>query len=109
QSNNRIQKYVGGSATGTAVTGLTLSNPCDVYVDNNNVLYVLDTSNYRVLRWNNNVVTVVAGGFGAGSTYDKMSTSYSMFVDASYNIYVSDYGNHRVAFWSAGNPNMSQL
>ncbi|CAF4113824.1 unnamed protein product, partial [Rotaria magnacalcarata] len=109
QSNNRIQKYVGGSATGTAVTGLTLSNPCDVYVDNNNVLYVMDTSNYRVLRWNNNVVTVVAGGFGAGSTYDKMSTSYSMFVDASYNIYVSDYGNHRVAFWSAGNPNMSQL
>ncbi|CAF1614150.1 unnamed protein product [Rotaria magnacalcarata] len=109
QSNNRIQKFVGGSATGTAVTNLTLSNPCDLYVDNNNVLYILDTSNYRVLRWSNNVVTVVAGGFGAGSTYDKMSTSYSMFIDASYNIYVSDYGNHRVALWSAGYPNMSQL
>ncbi|CAM4911172.1 unnamed protein product [Rotaria socialis] len=109
QSNNRIQKFVGGSPTGAAVTNLTLSNPCDVYVDNNNVLYILDTSNYRVLRWDNNVVTVVAGGFGAGSTYDKMSTSYSMFVDASYNIYVSDYGNNRVALWSAGFPNMSQL
>ncbi|CAM4949724.1 unnamed protein product [Rotaria socialis] len=109
QSNNRIQKFVGGSPTGAAVTNLTLSNPCDVYVDNNNVLYILDTSNYRVLRWDNNVVTVVAGGFGAGSTYDKMSTSYSMFVDASYNIYVSDYGNDRVALWSAGFPNMSQL
>ncbi|CAF0947181.1 unnamed protein product [Rotaria sordida] len=109
QYNHRIQKYVGGSPTGTVVPGLSLSYPCDVYVDNNNVLYILDTNNYRVLRWNNSVVTVVAGGRGSGSTYDKMSTSYSMFIDSSSNIYLSDNANHRVVLWSAGNPNMSQL
>ncbi|CAF1082804.1 unnamed protein product [Rotaria sordida] len=109
QYNQRILKYVGGSTSGTAVTGLSLSYPTDVYVDNTNIIYILDTNNYRVLRWNSGVVTVVAGGRGAGSTYDKMSTSYSMFIDSSSNIYVSDYGNHRVVLWSAGNPNMSQL
>lgn len=109
QNNNRIQKFFGGSATGTTLPNLTLAIPSDLYVDNNNVLYILDTNNYRVLRWSNNMITVVAGGRGAGSTYDKMSTSYSMFIDSSYNIYVSDYGNHRVVVWPSGNPNMSQL
>ncbi|CAF4815581.1 unnamed protein product, partial [Rotaria sp. Silwood1] len=108
QSNNRIQKFAGGSATATTVPGLTLNNPCDIYVDNNNVLYILDTSNYRILRWNNSNVAVVAGGRGNGGAYNQISTSYSMFIDSSTNIYVSDYGNHRVALWPAGNPNMSQ-
>lgn len=107
--NNRIQKFAWGSATGTTVPGLTLSYPSDVYVDNNNVLYILDNNNFRVLRWDNGNVTIVAGGRGSGSTYDKMSTSLSMFVDSNYNIYTSDYANHRVVLWTAGNPNMSQL
>lgn len=109
QYNHRIQKYVGGSATGTTVSGLSLSYPCDVFVVNNNLLYILDTNNYRVLCWNNSVVTAVAGNRGNGAALNQISTSYSIFLDSSNNIYVSDYGNHRITLWSAGNTNTSQL
>lgn len=78
-------------------------------MDSNGALYVLDSSNFRVLRWINNVATVVAGGRGAGSAFDRMSTSYYLFVDSGANIYLSDYSNNRVTFWAANNPNISQL
>ncbi|CAF4520227.1 unnamed protein product, partial [Rotaria sp. Silwood2] len=102
-----VQKFVGGSPTGITVPGLSLAAPSDLYVDSNNVLFILDTNNYRVLRWNNSVVTTVAGGHGAGSGNNQITTSYSMFIDSSSNIYVSDYGNHRIILWSSGNPNTS--
>ncbi|CAF2697913.1 unnamed protein product [Rotaria sp. Silwood2] len=107
--NNRIQKFADGSARATTVTNLTLSNPSSVHVTNNGDIYVLDTSNYRVVQWVNNVVTVVAGGRGSGSGLNQITTSHAMHVDANSNIYVSEYLNHRVTLWTAGNPNISQV
>ncbi|CAF1116879.1 unnamed protein product [Rotaria sordida] len=107
--NNRIQKFNGGSQTATTITNLSLSNPSSVHVTNNGVLYVLDTSNYRVLKWINNVVTVVAGGRGSGTALNQITTSYAMQVDANFNIYVSEYSNNRVTLWTSGNPNISQV
>ncbi|CAF5040141.1 unnamed protein product, partial [Rotaria sp. Silwood1] len=109
QNNNRIQKFVGGSATATTVPGLSLNNPSDVHVDNNNILYILDTNNFRVLRWNSGTVTTVAGGHGNGGAYNQISYSYGMFLDSSSNIYVSDCSNHRVTLWTGGNTATSQL
>lgn len=68
-------------------------------------MYILDTTNYRVLRWRlgEPLGYVVAGGRGAGSGLNQISTSYSMFVDSQANIYVSDSGNSRVTKWFSTN------
>lgn len=53
--------------------------------------------------------TVVVGGRGSGTTFDKITTSYAMFVDNQYNIYVSENGNHRVTKWLNGNTTAGSL
>lgn len=108
-NNNRVQRFNPGVVSGTTLSTIPVWNPAGLDMDNNGALYVLDSSNFRVLRWINNVATVVAGGRGAGSAFDRMSTSYYIFVDTAANIYLSDYSNHRVTFWAANNPNISQL
>lgn len=68
-------------------------------------MYILDTSNYRVLRWKvgEPMGFVVAGGNGWGSALTQITTSYAMFVDNQRTVYVSEYSNHRVTMWSASN------
>ena len=68
-------------------------------------MYILDSSNCRVLKWKlgDPLGYVVAAGRGCGSQFYQISTSYSMFVDPSGNIYVSDNTNHRVTLWSSTN------
>ena len=82
-----------------------LNNPTAIFVDSNQVMYILDQINYRVLRWAHGepLGYVVAGGNGAGSALTQISTSYGMFVDSQYNIYVSDSGNSRVTLWQTRN------
>lgn len=103
-----------GSMIGTTVAGITsnpgsslsqLSNPSSIYVDPNGMMYILDTSNCRVLRWapGEPLGFLVAGDGSCGSTLTRISTSYGMFVTPSYDIYISDYANHRVTVWSPSN------
>ncbi|CAF4009054.1 unnamed protein product [Rotaria sp. Silwood1] len=108
-TNDRIQRFVNGSTTGTSLSGLTINNPTAVFMTNNGILYIIDSLNYRVLRWNNGVATIVAGGHGIGSTLDKMSTSNGLYIDTNLNIYISDTANNRVTFWTAGNTTIGRL
>ena len=91
------------SAGGTGFS--ELSNPTAIYVDVNGTMYILDTNNYRVVKWvrGEPLGFSVVGNRGPGSTLDKFSTSYGMYVDKEMNIYVSDYANHRVTKWFNGN------
>lgn len=68
-------------------------------------MFILDTSNYRVLKWQlgEPLGYVVAGGNGNGGGLTQIGVSYAMFIDSQSNIYVSDTGNDRVTFWSATN------
>lgn len=68
-------------------------------------MYILDTTNYRVMKWQvgEPLGYVVAGGRGAGAALNQISTSYGMFVDQQNNIYVSDNANARVTLWYATN------
>lgn len=68
-------------------------------------MYILDTSNYRVLKWQlgDPLGFVVVNGRGSGSTFDKIGLTYSFFIDNQLNIYVSEYGNNRVTRWNNGN------
>lgn len=65
-------------------------------------MYILDTTNYRVLKWKvgEPLGTIVAGGNSWGSSLTQITTSYALFVDSQRNVYVSEYGNHRVTMWS---------
>ena len=68
-------------------------------------MYILDHANYRVLRWPLGEPRgyLEAGGNGAGSGLNQISTSYAMFVDGQTNIYISDSANHRVTLWAVTN------
>ena len=109
-----------GSFTGTTIAGSSgsagstfaeLNYPSFIYVDPNRVMFILDRSNYRVLRWTYSEPRgyLVAGGNGAGSAFNQFSTSYAMFVDNQNNIYISDNANSRVTLWTTANRTWSTL
>jgi hypothetical protein len=106
--------FLKGSTTGTTVAGNSgaagsgyseLNNPTTIYVDSNRLMYILDATNYRVLKWQlgDPLGYVVAGGSGSGAGLNQITASYGMWVDNQYNIYISDYSNHRVTLWLARN------
>ncbi len=68
-------------------------------------MYIVDSYNYRVLKWTSGdpLGYVVAGGNGNGAAFTQMGMSYGIYVDSQLNIYVSEYGNNRVTKWSNGN------
>jgi hypothetical protein len=99
-----------GSFTGTTIAGFNLASgssrselyyPTAIYVTPNQTMFIMDTSNYRVLRWQSGdpLGYVVAGGNGAGSVFTQIGASYALFADSQYNIYISENSNHRVTKW----------
>jgi len=68
-------------------------------------MYILDSYNYRVLRWTvgDPLGYIIVGGNGNGAAFTQIGTSYGIFVDSQLNIYVSEYGNNRVTKWTNGN------
>lgn len=91
--------------TGTAGARRSeLSSPYGIRVTSNGTMYIMDTSNYRVLRWqvDEPLGYIVAGG-SSGTTLDRLGTCYSLAIDSQRNIYVSDSSNHRVALWRVTN------
>ncbi|CAF5153378.1 unnamed protein product, partial [Rotaria sp. Silwood1] len=57
----------GGNRQGNGIN--QLSNPWSLYVDNDQTIYVADTSNHRIVEWKQGATNgqVVAGGNGQGS------------------------------------------
>ncbi|CAF1125054.1 unnamed protein product [Adineta steineri] len=110
-SNNRIQKFmIGSNGTGITVAGGNgagsnlnqLNNPSGVWMTRNGqTLYIADTNNNRVMRWNLGDIqgSVVAGSASgmAGSTNTLLSSPGDVALDPTETyLYVSDYYNNRV-------------
>ncbi|UJR12554.1 hypothetical protein I4U23_016730 [Adineta vaga] len=95
---------IAGSPIGlSGYTSTTLNYPQDVFLDQNNALYVLDSSNYRVLLFlpNSTIgITVVNGSYG--SMLNQFGDMQAIRVDASGNIYIVDCDNHRVVKYAPG-------
>ena len=100
-----IGTTIAGAAGLGGATLAQLNNPSAIHVDLNRVMFILDTSNFRVLRWNFGEPrgNLVLGGNGNGAGLHQIGWSYGMFVDPQYNIYISDSGNSRVTLWLATN------
>ncbi|CAF0941349.1 unnamed protein product [Rotaria sordida] len=96
--NSTTAGLIIGGGFGTGITQMKYSS--DVFVTND-AIYVLDSSNYRIQKWQKNgsnetIVAGITGSSGSALNNATFSTSYQMFVDIYGNIYVSDQANHRV-------------
>lgn len=82
-----------------------LNDPYSIFVHADGTLYIMDTANYRVVKWlpDEPLGFTIVGGRGSGTSLNKLGTSYAIFVDDQLNIYVSEYSNHRVTIWADGN------
>lgn len=67
------------------ITGMGLNTPSDMYIDKNNVMYIADTGNVRILRYDINTDTVVDE-----FTYPEFQTPKGICVTESGDIYVAD-------------------
>jgi len=76
-----------GFGTATALTGATLNNPRGVAIDVSGNIYVTNTSNNTISKYNSS--GVYQGTFGTGAT---MSLPKDLVFDSSGNAYVLNLG-----------------
>lgn len=109
-----LYRFFEGSKNGELLAGFTntggrgkseLDNPTAVFVTRNQTMFIVDSKNFRVQKWNHGepLGFTVAGGRGNGAQLNQISLSYGLYVDDKYNVYVSEYRNHRVTLWMNSN------
>jgi len=123
-NNNRVLFYLKGSTTATRVYGQlgsftsntannggrsadTLNSPRGVYVDANNFVYIADTTNDRVLAYENNSTTATKvfgqqDGFTTGTSNlgglsaQSLNSPRGAIRDKNNLLYLFDTDNHRL-------------
>lgn len=111
--NHRVLRWLSGAASGTIVAGVTgitgntatlLNNPGAIQFDSAGYMYVLDNSNYRVLRFmvgNTTGTTILSWSTGtAANQLSGSSLPYLIRFDNAGNLYVGDHGNNRIQRYS---------
>ena len=93
----------GYSGDGGQATSAQLYDPFAVAVDAQGSLYISDTSNHRVRKVSNGVITTVAGtgtkgysGDGGQATSAQLYYPEGIAVDGQGNVYIADEYNHRI-------------
>ncbi|CAF1347191.1 unnamed protein product [Adineta steineri] len=115
----------GGNGVGSALN--QLHYPYGLFVDDDATIFVVDSLNYRVVKWEAGVSSglaldnkgslyvsdnekyrviklpdaqVVAGGNGEGSALNQFENPDHIFVDYDQSVFVVDYGNNLVMKWT---------
>ena len=94
----------GGNGQGNGVN--QLSEPCGLYVDDEQTVYVADPDNHRIVEWKSGATSgqVVAGGNGQGSGAHQLSQPFDVIVDKETDsLIICDYSNARVVRWPRRN------
>ncbi|CAF4035525.1 unnamed protein product, partial [Rotaria sp. Silwood1] len=100
------QVVIGDKGPGTSLEQLL--TPYQMYVDQQQSIFVPEYFNNRVTKWaaNNSIwatsAIIVAGGNGNGSDLNQIDGTLAVTVDQSGTVYVADYGNHRITRWLKG-------
>ncbi|CAF4060500.1 unnamed protein product, partial [Adineta steineri] len=101
--NNRVQLFLSGQVTATTVAGSTaagtilVSCPSDVALDNDGYLFIVDSTNNRIIGSGPNGFRCIIGcGTGSGSTSTQLSSPSTFSFDSYGNIFITDQGNSRV-------------
>jgi sugar lactone lactonase YvrE len=79
-----------------------LARPSDVYVDDDQTIYVADQSNHRIVEWKKGATVgrIVAGGNGEGNRNDQLKNPRNVMVDkVNDSLIICDGGNKRVVQW----------
>ncbi|CAF2051501.1 unnamed protein product [Rotaria magnacalcarata] len=90
----------GGNGQGSGMNQLFYS--WGLYVDDEQTIYVADTSNHRIMEWKYGATNgqVVAGGNRQGNGTHQLNNPYDVIVDKkSDSLIISDCGNKRVVRW----------
>ncbi|CAF3944273.1 unnamed protein product, partial [Rotaria sordida] len=94
----------GGNGLGSGIN--QLYNPCGLYVDDDQTIYVADYSNHRIVEWKCGATTgqVVAGGNGQGNGAHQLNYPYDVIVNKERDsLIISDLSNARVVRWPRRN------
>ncbi len=99
-AGNGLYRY---SSDGVAAINSFLSNPQDVKIGPDGLLYIVDALNHRIVRVNrDNTVTTVAGNGSYGYSGEGPATSNSLYYprqiafDSAGNFYIADSTNLRI-------------
>lgn len=83
-----------------------LNKPRKIFVDQKGSLYISDSENHRVMKWNKDAKEgiIVAGDQGGrtGNSLAQLSYPQGLYVDTFGALYVADTNNHRVMCWQQG-------
>ena len=107
---------VAGNGTyGDGLNLFSLDTITYLYVDSNQNIFVSDSNNGRIIRWDNDSTVMKCriedsnGTFIAstlqspGNSLTQLRSLYGITLDRWMNLYVADYGNNRVQLFCNGN------
>ena len=102
-----ISTVAGGNGTGNALNQLKSTSNInrgvgDVQVDSSGNVYIADSGNYRVMKWEPGSSEGTAVVFAPDTSSSFIGANISIHVDSSGNIYVAEMFNHRVTKWVQG-------
>ncbi|CAF3617314.1 unnamed protein product [Rotaria sp. Silwood1] len=106
---------IGNGSSGSSLN--QLDSPADVFVGNDDTIYIVDTNNHRILSVNisstNNGTyygNVIAGITNTpGTNSQTLKYPYGIYVDSDKNLYIADTFNYRVQFWRYGSSSGSTV
>ncbi|CAF1312063.1 unnamed protein product [Rotaria sordida] len=110
--NHRVIRYLSNSSSGMAgvvvagdgtrgTSASQLSAPQGVFVNEAGTLYIVDSLNHRIQKWNNGASSgvTVAGTRVSGNSLSELSYPTGIVVDSNGYMYIVDYGNNRILRW----------
>ena len=77
-----------------------------MYVDDEQIIYVADSGNHRIMKWKSSEENgqVVAGGNGPGNRNNQLNWPINIIVDKETDsLIICDYSNRRVVRWPLQN------
>lgn len=94
--SNRGRVVAGGNGRGSRLN--QLNNPTYICIGNDQSLYISDSDNNRVVRWDKDARrgVLIAGGKGKGKNLEQLDYPTGLVVDLWDTLYVADCWNHRV-------------
>jgi sugar lactone lactonase YvrE len=100
----------GGNGQGNEIN--QLSDPCGLYVDDDQNVYVTDRSNSRIVKWKSGATSgqVVAGGNQQGSEDHQLSYPRDVIIDKERDsLIICDNSNRRVIRWPCQNGTSGEI